>query len=86
MLEEKLMIINSTGLHARPAAKFVEKASSYKSDIYIEYKGEEVNAKSILSLMSLGLTQGSTITLRVKGTDQKRAFQDLKTFIKGLTE
>ena len=81
-----MMIINSTGLHARPAAKFVEKASSYKSDIYIEYKGEEINAKSILSLMSLGLTQGSTITLRVKGTDQEKAFQDLKTFIKGLTE
>ncbi len=81
-----MMILNNTGLHARPAAQFVEKASSYNSDIYIEYRGEEVNAKSILSLMSLGLKQGSTITLRVNGTDQKRAFQDLKTFIKGLTE
>ena len=86
MLEEKLMILNNTGLHARPAAQFVEKASSYKSDIYIEYKGEEVNAKSILGLMSLGLNQGSTFTLRVKGDDEKLALMDLKRFVKELKE
>lgn len=86
MLEEKLIIATKTGLHARPAAQFVEIANSFNSDISIEYKGEEVNAKSILSLMSLGLSHGSTFTLRVKGDDEKLALKNLKTFIQELKE
>lgn len=86
MLEEKLIIKNKTGLHARPAAQFVEKANSFNSDICIEYKDEKINAKSILSLMSLGLGQGSTFTLRVQGSDEKQALEDLKKFIQELIE
>jgi phosphocarrier protein len=81
VFEKNVSITNSTGLHARPAAQFVQKASSFESEINIIFEGKEVNAKSIMGVMSLGAGKGSEITLKADGDDSKDAIEDLVNFI-----
>jgi len=79
--EKDVENINETGLHARPAAEFVQKASEFDSEIDIVFEDKEVNAKSIMGVMSLGAGQGSQITLRAEGSDSKKAVEELINFI-----
>ena len=79
--EKKVKIKNETGLHARPASKFVQKADNFNSEINIIYNGEKVNAKSIMGVMSLGIGQGSEITLKAEGDDSRVALEKLVDFI-----
>lgn len=78
MVSRDITIQYIKGLHARPAALFVQKADSYKSSIWIE-KDEEwrVNAKSLVSVLALGITQGTTITLIADGIDEEAAIDGL---------
>lgn len=80
---EKLTLIlnNPDGLHARPAAIFVQEASKFKSDIEIEFEGQRVNAKSIIGVMSLGAFHGEEIILIADGSDEKKALESLKNLI-----
>jgi phosphotransferase system HPr (HPr) family protein len=82
---EKLTIKlnNPEGLHARPAAIFVQVASKYLSDLEIEAHGVKVNGKSIIGIMSLGAFHGEEITLTAKGQDEKQMIQALKALIDG---
>lgn len=66
-------ITNRLGLHARAAAKLVHTASEYESDIFLSLNQEEVNAKSILGLLTLAATKGTTLGLRVDGVDEDSA-------------
>ena len=59
--EKKVTVQNESGLHARPASLFVKEASKFKSEIMILYDDKEVQAKSILGVMSLGQNRGSII-------------------------
>lgn len=68
---------NKTGLHARPAALFVNKAQKYESEIEIERDNRSVNAKSIMGLMSLGAAFGDTIILKADGKDEEDAVEEL---------
>ncbi len=68
---------NKLGLHARPAAKLVSISTQFKSKIFFEREGEEVNAKSILSILTLGCPQGSKITIRAEGRDARAAVRAL---------
>jgi len=68
-------ITNRLGLHARAAAKLVHTASEYQSDIFLSLNHEEVNAKSILGLLTLAATKGTTLGLRVEGVDEDSASQ-----------
>ncbi|MEM2526032.1 MAG: HPr family phosphocarrier protein [Candidatus Methanomethylicaceae archaeon] len=87
MIVEKLKIINKTGLHARPATLFVEKAKNFISKITIEKNGRIVDAKSLISVLSLGIEQGQEIILKIEGPDENEAFKELKTLIEsGLGE
>lgn len=87
MIVEKLKIINKTGLHARPATLFVDKAKKFNSKITIEKDGKTVDAKSLISVLSLGVEQGQEIILRIEGPDEKEAFKELKALIEsGLGE
>ena len=61
------------GLHARPATFFVQKANSYKSSIWVEKGDRRVNAKSLLGVLSLGIGEGTTITLISDGVDEEEA-------------
>ena len=80
-LEKNVIIKNKTGLHARPASQFVQKAGKFKSDIKINFEGKEVNAKSIMGVMSLGIGQGKEIVLKAEGEDEKEALEELENFI-----
>jgi phosphotransferase system HPr (HPr) family protein len=73
MPEITLTIRNKVGLHARPAALFVQTASKFKSKIDVEYKDTTANAKSILSVLTLGADQGASITIRAEGDDADQA-------------
>jgi phosphocarrier protein len=73
MIEREVEIVNRLGLHARAAAKLVHTASSFSSDISLVRNGEEVDAKSILGILLLAAAQGSRLTLRCAGEDEKEA-------------
>mgnify|MGYP000915343557 FL=1 len=81
MLEGIFIIKNRLGLHARPAATFVKKANNYKSNIWVEKDGTEVNGKSIMGLLMLACPLGSKIMLKVDGVDEQMAFEELGQLI-----
>ncbi|PKL02710.1 MAG: HPr family phosphocarrier protein [Synergistetes bacterium HGW-Synergistetes-2] len=78
MMEKQVVVRNPHGLHARPAAKFVQAASSVPEDVIIEKNGKTANAKSILSIMSLGVSKGDTVTLTVAGESGETLLQTLE--------
>lgn len=80
-MERTLIIENKTGLHARPASMFVTEANKFASKIKINAKGKTVDAKSILMVMSLGLTQGTELTLVAEGDDAEAALDALTALI-----
>lgn len=73
-----LKLTNAEGLHARPAALFVQIANKYSSELELEAHGKSVNGKSIIGIMSLGAFQGEEITLTAKGKDAKQLIIELK--------
>lgn len=75
MKKAAVVIPNETGLHARPASMLVDEASSYDSKMEIVYNGREVNAKSIMGVMSLGISQDAEIVVQAKGDDEEEAVQ-----------
>lgn len=83
MQEIEVTIRHKVGLHARPAALFVQTASKFKSNLKV-LKGErEVNAKSILSVLTLGAGQGAVIKLIAEGEDEEQAIEALRLLVEG---
>jgi phosphocarrier protein HPr len=80
-IEKEITIINRLGLHARPAAMFVRIASRYRSEIWVEKEGEQINGKSIMGLMMLAAGQGSKLMVRCEGPDADRAMEELEDLI-----
>lgn len=80
-IEKEITVINRLGLHARPAAMFVRIASRYRSEIWVEKEGEQINGKSIMGLMMLAAGQGSKLLIRCEGPDADRAMQELEELI-----
>ncbi len=81
MISRDIVISNASGLHARPATFFIQKANSYKSSIWIEKEDRKVNAKSLLGVLSLGIAKGMTITLIADGPDENAAITGLVELI-----
>ena len=81
MKTREVVITNASGLHARPATFFIQKANSYKSTILVEKDDRKVNAKSLLGVLSLGIAQGMTITLIAEGQDEEAALNGLVSLI-----
>ncbi|MBR4903362.1 MAG: HPr family phosphocarrier protein [Selenomonadaceae bacterium] len=81
MTEATTTIENKTGIHARPASVFVQKASSFKSKVQLKAKGKTVDAKSILMIMSMGLVKGTEITIVADGPDEAEAVKTLKDLV-----
>ena len=81
MIEKKIKIKNKLGLHARAAAKFVNLANRFKSHVLIEKDGNEIDGKSILGILTLAAIQGTKITLKVSGNDEKIASNALVKLI-----
>jgi catabolite repression HPr-like protein len=81
MVEKQVKVKLRTGLQARPAALFVQKANRFSSDIYLEKDGKKVNAKSIMGLMSLAVSTGAVITLIAEGNDEQVAIEELANYV-----
>jgi len=73
MTQEQVMITNKLGLHARAAARLVHTASAFEAEIYIGTENEEVNAKSILGILTLAATKGTPLNVRAQGLDEVEA-------------
>lgn len=88
MEKREFKVIAETGIHARPATLLVQAASKFSSDINLEYSGKSVNLKSIMGVMSLGVGQGSEISISVEGDDEKEAIDAIADTMKkeGLAE
>lgn len=80
-MEKTLKIGNDDGLHARPAAAFVKEANNFKSEINIIYGDKTVNAKSIMGLMTLGLTKDAEFKVVAVGEDESEAIKKLSSLV-----
>ncbi len=81
MVRNEIKVKQKTGLHARPAAKFVKIARAFKSEIILEKDGERADGKSILGVMSLAVARGDTAFLEITGPDEKEAGTALREFL-----
>lgn len=84
MQSKEVIVKNSTGLHARPATLLVKKASSFKSDIFIEFNGKTANIKSLIGVLSLGVSKDSRIKIVTSGNDEKLALDEITKLIESL--
>lgn len=82
MISKSITITNDTGLHARPASLFVAAASKFKSELFIQKDEKQVNAKSILAVLSLGISIGTEITISAQGQDEEDAVRTLEELIR----
>lgn len=73
MYEKKTKILNSLGIHARPASLLVKLASQFESKVELEKNNIEVNAKSIMGILMLASEKGQEIIVRAKGNDEEKA-------------
>ena len=85
LIEKKLTIQNEQGLHARPAAIFVQIANKYESDIIVRKGRQEVNGKSIMGLLTLAAEKGAKLNIKANGPDAKEAIEELERVILGDT-
>ena len=81
MIEKKVIVKIESGLEARPAALFVQIASQYESQVHVLMEEKQVNAKSIMGMMSLGALEGQELTVRAEGEDEEEAVNALVEFL-----
>jgi len=77
MFVQEVVVVNQVGLHARPATFFTQKANEFKCSVWIEKDERKVNAKSLLGVLSLGITNGTAINIVADGQDEEKAVQTL---------
>ena len=80
MIKTSVVVKADQGLDGRPIALLVQEASQYASKVYIQVGEKNVNAKSIMGMMSLSLTGGDQITVVTDGEDEQKAAEGIKTF------
>ena len=83
MVSKNLKITNNSGLHARPAMFFIQKANSYKCHVWVENGDRKVSAKSLLGVLSLGIAKGMEITIIADGEDEEDAIFGISELIGG---
>ncbi|ARF13655.1 phosphocarrier protein Chr [Sporosarcina sp. P3] len=81
MVEKTVKVGIKPGLQARQAALFVQEANKYTADIYLKKDNRQVNAKSIMGIMSLAIAKGTEITLITDGIDEDLALQNLADLV-----
>ena len=77
MFSKEVTVTNQTGLYARPATFFIQISNEFRSTMMVEKAERKVNAKSLLGVLSLGITKGSTITISAEGPDETEAVNAL---------
>jgi phosphotransferase system HPr (HPr) family protein len=78
---KKVIVKNKQGLHARPAALFVQVANKFEANITVSRDEEKVNGKSIMGILMLGAEQGSEIILEAEGKDAEAALVELERVV-----
>jgi len=81
VLSKDVVVQNQLGLHARPASMFVKTATKFVSEIMVEKEGESVNGKSIMGLMMLAASHGTTLTVTAEGSDASNALNELEELV-----
>lgn len=81
MITKKIQIQLQNGLEARPVAVLVQVASQYNSSIYVECDDRKVNAKSIMGMMTFGLTAGEEVVVSANGDDEQTAMDDIVKYL-----
>lgn len=81
MQQKSITIINKLGLHARAAAKLVQTASAFSSEILVLHNNKKVSAKSIMGIMMLAASKGTTIEISAAGKDEVEAMYALESLI-----
>ena len=76
-MEKEVIIKNNQGLHARPAAIFVQLANKFDSNITVRKDSQEVNGKSIMGILMLAAEKGSRVTIVAEGIDAEEAIEQL---------
>jgi len=77
-----VLIENKLGIHARPAARFVQLTNRFSSEIILKRGEEEVNGKSIMGVLMLAAPQGSTVTVIARGEDAATAVKEIEALVK----
>jgi len=83
MTKKNIQVNLENGLEARPIAMLVQEASKYDSVIYITLGEKRVNAKSIMGMMSLGLSNGDNLKVTANGADEQAAVDGIEFFLSG---
>ena len=83
MTSKEITVTNDKGLHARPATFFIQRANTFKSSVWVAVADRRANAKSLLGVLSLGVSKGDTITLIADGTDEEDAILGLSELVAG---
>ena len=81
MQQLEVTVNTPVGLHARPAANLVQTALAFKADIFVEKGGRKANAKSILSILSLGVHAGERVSFQADGADEIEALAAIETLV-----
>ena len=77
MIRQKIEVVNKLGLHARAAARLVNEASGFESDIKLKRDAQEVDAKSIMGIMMLAASQGTLLDIEIDGADEEVAMESI---------
>lgn len=86
MIAKEVVVKNGSGLHARPATLLVKKASSFKSDVSIEYNGKKANVKSLIGVLSLAVTKDAAIKVVASGDDEALAVEEIVKLVESLED
>ena len=81
MYTEKTVVRCDSGLHNKQATYFIQKANEFRSSIWIEADDRKINAKSLLGVLSMGITTGTEITLIADGSDEEAAVKSLSAML-----
>lgn len=81
MTRREITIQIPSGLEARPVAMLVQVASQYASEIHVESEGRNVNAKSIMGMMTLGLASGEKVVVTANGADEEAAISSIEEYL-----
>ena len=80
-LQKEVIIKNPQGLHARPAALFVQTATKYNSEVTLQKGKEKVNGKSIMGILTIGAQKDCKLILTVDGDDAEQVMQELEQLL-----
>lgn len=78
-IEKEIILNNKLGLHARPAAMFVQIANKFKSEIYLTKDNQTVNGKSVLGILTLAAEHGSILNLQINGPDAPEMLKHIES-------